>query len=64
MSQGMGLMKETYFLRQLKRQNLRHLANYVGEPFFSGGKILMLEFVDYSIDEYLARKDIPNKIGL
>lgn len=57
------MTNEGYFLRRLSgftlSKPLRHLPIFYETGYFKDQTYLKLEFVDYSIEEYLERTDIP-----
>lgn len=59
-----SLNKETYFLRHSHRHNCRHLPKFKGDGYMNDRNYLLLEYIDYGIEEYLDSDDIPNQISL
>ncbi len=52
---------ETYYLRLMNQKGVEGVIGYYGEAFCAVGQYLKLEYLDMTIEDYIARKDIPGK---
>ena len=56
--------KDSYYLRTLHRQfKMKYIPKYIGSEVMSKSDILLMEHIDYSVEEYLELPQFAGKLS-
>ena len=55
------LSKESYYLRLLNESNCDRVIGYYGDGHVGGAQYIKIEYIDMTLEAYLARPAIPGK---
>ncbi|TNV73739.1 hypothetical protein FGO68_gene402 [Halteria grandinella] len=49
------ITKESYYLEKMTKLGLRHIPRYYGSQYFKGAPNLIMQYVEYSVQEYIEK---------
>ncbi|TNV81568.1 hypothetical protein FGO68_gene13872 [Halteria grandinella] len=55
-SQQTNLSKEIFYMAKLDQQGLLHAPKYFGEGYHNKQSYIMMEYIEYSVEEYISQK--------
>ncbi|TNV84616.1 hypothetical protein FGO68_gene11523 [Halteria grandinella] len=57
--------KQGHYLSKVQKDGNQHIPKYYGDRLHGSKPYIIMEFVEYSVEEYLRRfKDLPNRLSL
>jgi hypothetical protein len=63
-SHGSTMTRESYYLRMMNDKGCNRVIGYYGDGFVQMAQYMKLEYVDMTLEDYIAKPDIQNKINI
>jgi len=57
------IKKELYHHKELQMNKVTCIPKVFGDGYFNKNQFIKSEYAEYSIEEYLEKKDIPDKLS-
>ena len=61
---GSVITKESYYLRMMNDKKCDRVIGYYGDGFCSGAQYIKIEYIDMTLEDYIAHPAIPGKLSI